>query len=114
LTNRPILKIFNPNWRTEVHTDASKVGVAGILFQINDTTDKRHVIAYFSRQTTNAERHYHSYQLETLAVVEAFRYFRVYLVGIRFTLITDCTAIRSTGGGWNYKTIILISNIDLD
>jgi ribosomal protein L21E len=96
LTNRPILKIFNPNWRTEVHTDASKVGVAGILFQINDTTDKRHVIAYFSRQTTNAERHYHSYQLETLAVVEAFRYFRVYLVGIQFTLITDCTAIRST------------------
>lgn len=95
LTTRPILKIFTPNWPTEVHTDASKVGVAGILFQV-DESGKRHAVAYFSRQTSVIEQNYHSYQLETLAVVESFRHFRVYLVGIRFTLVTDCIAIRST------------------
>lgn len=96
LITRPILTIFNPNWKTEVHTDASKVGVAGILFQIDDQTNKRHAVAYFSRQTSLPEQNYHSYQLETLAVVESFRHFRVYLVGIQFTLVTDCIAIRST------------------
>lgn len=96
LTMRPILRIFNPNLKTEVHTDASKVGVAGILFQIDDGTSKRHAVAYFSRQTSVAEQNYHSYQLETLAVVESFRHFRVYLIGIQFTLVTDCIAIRST------------------
>lgn len=40
-------------------------------------------------------RHYHSYELETLAVVLALRYFRVYLLGIEFVVVTDCNALKT-------------------
>jgi hypothetical protein len=38
----------------------------------------------------------HSYDLETLAFVVALKIFRVYLLDIRFIMVTDCNAIRST------------------
>lgn len=56
----------------------------------------RHVVAYFSKVTQVAETKYHSYELETLAVVRAFEHFRYYLVGIKFKIITDCNAFKST------------------
>jgi transposase InsO family protein len=34
--------------------------------------------------------------LETLAVVESMRRFRIYLLGTSFTVVTDCNAVRST------------------
>lgn len=58
--------------------------------------NKQHVIAYYSRQTTVAEEKYHSYELETLAVVESLKKFRVYLLDIQFKVITDCSAITYT------------------
>lgn len=94
LTKRPILTIFDPNLETEVHTDASQIGLGGMLLQIDHDKNK-HVVAYYSRQTSSFERKYHSYELETLAVLESLRHFRVYVVGIRFKLVTDCSAIRS-------------------
>jgi hypothetical protein len=51
---------------------------------------------YYSRQTTKAEQSYHSYELETLAVVESMRRFRLYLLGTHFIVETDCNTIRST------------------
>jgi hypothetical protein len=36
LTTRPILKVFNPDLTTEVHTDASKDGIAGMLLQVEN------------------------------------------------------------------------------
>lgn len=95
MSSRPILAVFNPEFRTEVHPDASKVGLGGILIQF-DIDDNKHVVAYYSRQTTKIEQRYHSYELETLAVVESFRFFRTYLIGIKFKLITNCNAIRGT------------------
>lgn len=38
----------------------------------------------------------HSYDLETLVFIVVFEIFRVYLLNIRFTMITDCNAVRST------------------
>lgn len=94
LVSRPILKIFEPNLKTEIHTDASKLGLAGMLLQQKDNA--KHVVSYFSRQTTPLEQKFHSYELETLAAVESCRYFRNYVIGIKFKLVTDCSAIRST------------------
>ncbi|KAJ3634750.1 hypothetical protein MTP99_007695 [Tenebrio molitor] len=42
------------------------------------------------------EEKYHSYELETLAVVDSMRRFGIYLLGIHFTVVTDCNAIRTT------------------
>lgn len=53
------------------------------------------VIGYFSKRTSSAEEKYHSYELETLAVVNALKNFRVYLLGIEFTLVTDCNALKA-------------------
>lgn len=94
LTSKPLLCIFDPSLPTELHTDASCVGYGAVLLQ-NKENSKR-VIGYFSKRTTKHEEQYHSYELETLAVVNALRYFRVYLLGIHFTLVTDCNAIKST------------------
>jgi transposase InsO family protein len=54
------------------------------------------VVAYYSKQSTREQKYYHSYELETLAVVSALRYFRVYLIGIKFRVVTDCSALRTT------------------
>lgn len=45
-----------------------------------------------SRKTTDAEKR--SYELEALAIIEAVKKFRVYLLGIRFKIITDCSAFK--------------------
>jgi hypothetical protein len=42
------------------------------------------------------EEKYHSHESETLAVVDSMRRFRIYLLGIHFTVVTDCNAIRTT------------------
>lgn len=53
-------------------------------------------VLYFSRQTSKEEQRYHSYELETLAVVNSLQRFRIYLIGIEFKVITDCNALRTT------------------
>lgn len=49
-----------------------------------------------SRKTTDAERKKHSYELEVLAIVEALKKFRHYLLGIPFKIVTDCQAFTKT------------------
>jgi len=89
-----VLAIFNPEVPAEVHTDASAIGVGAILLQPVD--GKMVAVAYYSRQTTADQRCYHSYELETMAVVFALRYFRVYLLGVKFKVVTDCNTLRTT------------------
>jgi len=57
---------------------------------------KFHPIFYFSKRTTPTESKYHSFELETLAVIYALRRFRNYLHGIKFKIITDCDSFRLT------------------
>lgn len=52
------------------------------------------VVAYATRQTTATEEKYHSFELEALAVVFAINRFKVYLSGIKFRVVTDCSALR--------------------
>lgn len=95
LIDRPLLGLYNRNAITELHTDASKVGLGGILLQ-RQANGQLHPIAYYSRQTTKQEQRYHSYELEALAVVCALKRFRVYLLGSNFKVVTDCSALRTT------------------
>lgn len=93
LCQRPLLVVFVSTLVTELHTDASSIGSGGVLFQRHGT-DLR-VVAYYSKKSTE-EKHYHSYELETLAIVNALKHFRVSLLGIRFKIVTDCNAIKAT------------------
>lgn len=49
-----------------------------------------------SRKTLDHERKYSSYELEVLAIVHALKKFRVYLLGIKFKIVTDCSAFTQT------------------
>jgi hypothetical protein len=93
LARRPVLAVHRPGAATEVHTDASTIGVAGILVQ-KQADDKLHPVAYYSRQTKEVESRYHSYELEVMAIVESLKKFRCYLLGVPFTVVTDCNSIK--------------------
>ncbi|UYV74565.1 hypothetical protein LAZ67_12000152 [Cordylochernes scorpioides] len=80
LTSKPVSKIYQVGARTELHTDASKFGFGAILLQ----------------KTNEAQQKYSSYELEVLAVVEAVKKFRVYLLGIKFKILTECSAFTIT------------------
>lgn len=94
LTSEPVLVIFDPKLPVELHCDASSDGYGAILIQRNNSMP--HVVAYFSRRTTEIESRYHSYELETLAVVRAVEHFRHYLYGRKFTVLTDCNSLKAS------------------
>lgn len=95
LASRPVLALYNPTAETQIHTDASKHGVGGVLLQKQgDSTFKP--IAYYSRQTSPEESHFSSYELETLAVIASLMKFRPYVLGLNFTIVTDCNSLRAT------------------
>ena len=46
--------------------------------------------------TSDNERKYTSYELEVLAIVEALKKFRIYVLCSHFTIVTDCNAFVKT------------------
>lgn len=94
LTDKPVLMIFDPTYPIELHTDASAEGYGAILMQ--RVHEKLHVVEYYSRRTSSAESRYHSYELETLAVVNSIKHFRHYLHGRKFVVVTDCNAVKAS------------------
>lgn len=55
-----------------------------------------HPVEYMSRKTTAAEQKYHSYELEVLAVIEALKKWRIYVLGLKIKVVTDCNAFALT------------------
>lgn len=95
LTSEPVLANYDPNNETELHTDASKIGYGAVLLQ-KQSDNRFHPIAYFSKSVGKHEVNYHSYELETLAIVYALGRFRTLLAGIPFTIVTDCNSLVLT------------------
>ena len=62
LADRSVLAIYDSKLETEVHTDASAIGLGAILLQIHESGKR--IVAYYSRKTTPEEQKYHSYDLE--------------------------------------------------
>lgn len=95
LSSTPILKIYDPNLDTELHTDASKIGFGAILLQ-RQTNGDLHPVSFFSKRSTEAESRKHLFELEALAVIYAVKRFHVYLHGIPFKIVTDCLSFKQT------------------
>ncbi|SCV72358.1 BQ2448_3895 [Microbotryum intermedium] len=91
VTSLPCLKpidhteLADPLW---VMTDASNVGIGAVLLQGQDWR-KAHPVAYWSRQYISAEANYPTHEQELLAVVGALHQWRVNLMGVHFTVLTD-------------------------
>lgn len=95
LTQSPVLAVYCPHRETELHTDASSHGFGAVLMQRQDD-GKFHPVAYYSKKTSEAESRYHSFELETLAIVYGARRFEPMLKGISFRIVTDCSAVTQT------------------
>jgi len=63
------------------------------LSQIDAYGNER-VISYASRPLKNREKGYSATEKEALAVIFATDYYRVYILGKHFTLVTDHSALR--------------------
>ena len=96
LSEEPVLQLYHYERETELHTDASCEGYGAVLLQKNDVDGRFHPIHYMSRKTSDAEKKYSSYELEVLAIIEALKKFRVYLLGLKFKIKTDCKAFAMT------------------
>ena len=81
----------------ELNTDAAAVGIAGMLLQ-PDAAGRLQLVRCVSRKCNHVESAYHSARLELLAITFAME-FRPFLVGRKFTLVTDCQALLSINTG---------------
>ena len=91
----PVLKLMDPEdpeAEFEVHTDASGYAIGAVLYQKVD--GKLLPVAFHSRKLNPAERNYHTTDQEMLAIVDACRHWRHYLVGMEFTVKTDHKALQ--------------------
>lgn len=95
LCTEPVLTLYDPNKKHEVHTDASSIGLAGMLLQ-EELPNVWKPVFYYSRHCTELESRYHSHELEVLAMVESLERFRIYLIGKPFNVVTDCSAVSAT------------------
>lgn len=99
-------------------TDASKLGLGCVLTQLDDD-GREHPIMYASRGLISSEVNYAASKLECLAVIWAVKMFRPYLLGKRFTIITDHSALNgllktSNPTGILARWIIILSEYEYD
>ena len=79
-TTAPVLKHFQPHLPITIETDASDFAIGCILSQTTPEGDM-HPVCYYSRKLSPAEINYPIYDKELLAVVAAFKHWRVYVEG---------------------------------
>lgn len=87
ITNLEHLGYYDPKDQTILVTDASGVGLGAVLVQLKDNLPR--VISYASRSLSEAEKRYPPIEKEALGIVWGIERFKVYLIGISFTLETD-------------------------
>ena len=86
-------KHFDKQRHTRLNCDASHTGLGAVLEQ--HYPEGWFPIAYASRFLNEAEMKYSTNELELLSVVWATNHFKYYLLGSKFELITDHTALLS-------------------
>ncbi|UYV75444.1 hypothetical protein LAZ67_13000295 [Cordylochernes scorpioides] len=93
LTQHPILHLYKEGLPCQVYCDASTLGIAGILKQVQPDGNV-YPVQYFSRTLRPHEKNYSISELECLAIVESVEKFRIYLMGRKFTIFSDHHALQ--------------------
>ena len=92
LLTTPILAFPSTKDPFILYTDASQTAMGAVLAQIQD--GKERAICYASKAFTKAQTNYSATKRELLAIVQFTRHFRHYLLGRKFTIVTDHSALR--------------------
>ncbi|KAF4472883.1 pol poly, partial [Fusarium albosuccineum] len=80
ILSEPVLKMFDPTRPIELETDSSDFALGAQIGQ-RDDEGLLHPIAFYSYKLHGAELNYPIYDKEFLAIVNAFKAFRHYLLG---------------------------------
>ena len=83
------LAYFDPNRHTEIHTDASPVGISAVLSQ------NGRIVQFASRALSAVEQRYSQTECEALAITWACEHFHIYIFGAPFTVFTDHKPLTS-------------------
>ncbi|KAH0760251.1 hypothetical protein KY290_023744 [Solanum tuberosum] len=89
LGSTPVLALPDFNQEFQVETDASGKGIGAILSQ------KGHPIAYFSQKLSTRMQQASTYHREMFAITQAVGKWRQYLLGWRFTILTDQQSLKN-------------------
>ena len=92
LCSAPILCYPDFDREFILQTDASDVGLGAVLSQI-DKSGNEHVVAYASKTLSPREKNYSTTEKEAFAIHFGTQHFRVYLLGRKFTISTDHSAL---------------------
>jgi hypothetical protein len=102
LTSHPITQYPDFSKKFVLTTNASNAGLGAVLTQ--GPLEKDLPIAYASRSLNKSETHYTMSEKELLAIVWATKYFRPYIYGRRFKIVTDhkplTWVMNAKGPGW--------------
>ena len=91
ITQEPILQIPDFQKTFYLQTDASDMGVGGVLLQ--EWNDIKCPIAFFSRKFLERQTRYSIIEKECLAIIWSIQKFEIYLFGRQFVLETDHQAL---------------------
>lgn len=102
LKNPPVLHRPDFNQPFTLQADYSQHGLRAVLSQRHQ--NRLHPVCFAARATTPPERHLSTTTGEATAVIWAVEHFRHYLLGNRFTLVTDHQALNWILTGSTAKT----------
>lgn len=88
LCSQPVLEIFDKDLPITIYTDASLNGIGAILKQIQKD-GKEKPVGYFSKKLNDTQKRKKAIYLECLAIKEAIKYWQYWLIGRKFTVLSD-------------------------
>lgn len=93
-----------------IQTDASNLGISGILYQYDEDNDQR-IVSIVSRGLSKCESNYTTTKIELLALVYAIIKFRTYIYGTNFFVYTDHKALTFLMSSSYYNCRLLRWNL---
>lgn len=92
LASSNVLALYDPTKEIIVSCDASPYGIGCVLSQVFNKIEKP--VLFASSTLSPAEKNYSQVHREALAIVFAVKKFHKYIYGKKFTIRSDCQALR--------------------
>lgn len=88
MTQTPVLALPDFSKPFTIYTDACSEGIGAVLIQ------EKRSLAYISKALGPMKKSWSTYAQEMLAIIHAVKVWRPYLLGRKFTIITDQQALK--------------------